>query len=249
MVILYVPNRFSGNDKLTVTLPEGEKYLALSLSSRVGEAIIYCPDGKFTYTFPNLNKCFPNTLCTGKGVTYKNNTITARLATAEELAKEHNLALNPYDVVGTTNDYPHATTNNVNNDNLECAARNAIDGFTANKGHGTYPYQSWGPNNNVKATDYFMIDFGREVTINELIVVIRADFPHDSYFTGCTVTLSDGTTMDINLTNSSLEQVIDLGGVKTTSIKLSNFTVETAGATTPYAALTEVKCMGTEVKN
>jgi hypothetical protein len=37
--------------------------------------------------------------------------------------------------------------------------------------------------------------------------------------------------------------------VTTTSIKLSNFTVETAGATTPYAALTEVKCMGTEVKN
>jgi hypothetical protein len=250
MVVLYVPNKYAGNDKITITLPEGEKYLALCLNSRVGEAIIYCPDGKFTYTFPNLtNTCFPHTMNPSKGVVYTNNTITARVVSEKELAKEHNLALNPYDVVDGTNDYPHATTNNVNDNNLYWAARNAIDGFTANEGHGAYPYQSWGPNNNVKATDYFKIDFGREVTINELIVVIRADFPHDSYFTGCTVTLSDGTTMDINLTNSELEQVIDLGGVTTTSIKLSNFTVETAGATTPYAALTEVKCMGTEVKN
>lgn len=249
LVMLNVPNKYSGNDKLTITLPKGEKYLALSLNSRVGEAIVYCPDGVFTYTFPNMSDtCFPNTMNPNKTLVYTNNTITARLVTAEELAKEHNLALNPYDVVGTTNEYPHATTNNVNDDKLYWAARNAIDGFTANKGHEKYPYQSWGPNDNVKASDYFMIDFGREVTINELIVVIRADFPHDSYFTGCTLTFSDGTTMDINLTNSALEQVIDLGGVKTTSIKMSNFSVEKSGATTGFAALTEVKCMGTEVK-
>ncbi len=248
MVILYVPNKYSGNDKLTITLPEGEKYLALSLSSRIGETIIYCPDGKFDYTFPNPNKTFPNTMNTGKDVCYRNNTITARLVTAEELAKVHNLALNPYDMTSGTNEYPHASTNNVYTNSEEWAARNAIDGFTANEGHGNYPYQSWAPNDSVKASDYFMIDFGREVTVNELVVLIRADFPHDSYFTGCTVTLSDGTTMEINLTNSELEQVIDLGGVKTTSIKLSNFTVEKTGATTGYAALTEVKCMGTEVK-
>ncbi len=248
MVILYTDIKYSANDKLVVTLPEGEKYLALSLNSRVGEAIIYCPNGKFTYTFPNTSTIFPNTMDPTSGINYQSNTITARLATAEELAKEHNLALNPYDLTDATGSYPHASTNNVNDSNLYWAARCAIDGFTANEGHGEYPYQSWGPNDNVKSTDYFAIDFGREVTVNELVVVIRADFPHDSYFTGCTVTFSDGTTMQINLTNSALEQVIDLGGVTTTSIKLSGFTVETDGATTPYAALTEVKVMGTEVK-
>ena len=248
MVILYTDVKYSANDKLVVTLPEGEKYLALSLNSRVGEAIVYCPDGTFTYTFPNTSSIFPNTMDPTSGVNYKYNTITARLATAEELAEEHNLALNPYDLTDAKGSYPHASTSNVNDNNLYWAARCAIDGFTANEGHGEYPYQSWGPNSNVKATDYLTIDFGREVTVNELIVVIRADFPHDSYFTGCTVTFSDGTTKQINLTNSALEQVIDLGGVKTTSIKLSGFTVETDGATTPYAALTEVMCMGTEVK-
>ncbi|MGM9647192.1 MAG: hypothetical protein ACI3YH_03560 [Eubacteriales bacterium] len=248
MVILYTSDKYSANDKLVITLPEGEKYVALCLNSRVGEAIIYCPDGKFTYTFPNTGVIFPNTMDPTSGVNYKNNTITARLVTAEELAKEHNLALNPYDLTDAKGAYPHASTSNVNDNNLYWAARCAIDGFTANKGHGEYPYQSWGPSSNVKATDHLTIDFGREVTVNELVVVIRADFPHDSYFTGCTVTFSDGTTKQINLTNSALEQVIDLGGVTTSSIKLSGFTVETAGATTPYAALTEVKVMGTEVK-
>ncbi len=248
MVILYTDVKYSANDKITVTLPAGEKYLALSLNSRVGEAIIYCPNGKFTYTLPNTNTIFPNTMDSSSGINYKNNTITARLVTAEELATKHNLALNPYDLKDAKGSYPHASTSNVNDNNLYWEARCAIDGFTANEGHGEYPYQSWGPNSNVKPTDHFTIDFGREVTVDELVVVIRADFPHDSYFTGCTVTFSDGSTKQINLTNSEMEQVIDLGGVTTTSIKLSGFTVETAGATTPYAALTEVKCMGTEVK-
>ncbi len=248
LVSLNVPAKYSPNDKLEITLPKGEKYVAISLNSRVGEAIIYCPNGKFTYTFPNLQNIFPNTMDPSSGVVYNNNTVTARLVTAEELAKVHNLALNPYDLTNASGAFPHASTSNVNDNSDEWAARNAIDGFTMNDGHGGYPYQSWGPNNNVKATDHFTIDFGREVTVDELVVVIRADFPHDSYFTGCTVTFSDGKTMNINLTNSELEQVIDLGGVKTTSIKLSNFTVEKDGATTEYAALTEVKCMGTEVK-
>ncbi len=247
MVTLYV-GKYVSNGKLTITLPAGEKYLALSLSSRVGEAIIYCPDGKFTYTFFGLTKVFPNTMNTNSGIVYTNNTITARIPTAEELAKEHNLALNPYDTNNAKNAYPHASTSNVYTSSEEWAARNAIDGFTANKGHGNYPYQSWAPSSTMKADDYFMIDFGREVTVNELVVVIRADFPHDSYFTGCTLTLSDGTTMQINLTNSALEQVIDLGGVKTTSVKLSGFSVEKANASTEYAALVEVACMGTEVK-
>ena len=248
MVILYTTAKFSAKDKITVTLPKGEKYLALSLNSRVGEAIIYCPSGTFTYTMPNTGSIFPNTMDPGSGICYQNNTITARIVTAEELAAKHNLALNPYDLTSASGAYPHASTSNVNDSNLYWEARCAIDGFTANEGHGEYPYQSWGPNDNVKATDHFTIDFGREVTVDELVVVIRADFPHDSYFTGCTVTFSDGTTKQINLTNSALEQVIDLGGVKTTSIKLSGFTVETTGASTPYAALTEVKVMGTEAK-
>ena len=248
MVILYTTAKYSANDKIVITLPKGEKYLAMSLNSRVGEAIIYCPSGKFTYTMPNTGSIFPNTMDPGSGINYQSQTITARVVTAEELAKKHNLALNPYDLTSASGSYPHASTSNVNDKNLYWEARCAIDGFTANEGHGEYPYQSWGPNDNVKATDHFTIDFGREVTVDELVVVIRADFPHDSYFTGCTVTFSDGTSKQINLTNSALEQVIDLGGVKTSSIKLSGFTVETAGATTPYAALTEVKVMGTEVK-
>ncbi len=245
MVALVVTS-YTAGDKLTVKLPEGEKYLALSLSSRVGEAIIYCPDGTFTYTMPSLTSAYPNTMNPGKGVVYTNNTIYARVATEEELTASHNLALNPYDLTDASGSYPHASTNNVYQTNMEWAARNAIDGFTANDGHGTYPYQSWAPSSTIAEDDYFMIDFGREVTINELLITIRADFPHDSYFTGCTLTLSDGTTREISLTNSSLAQSFDLGGVVTTSIKLSGFEVETSGASTEYAALTEVACIGVE---
>lgn len=241
-----VIGKFNSGDTLTVKLPSGEKYLALSLSSRMGEALIYCPDGTFTYTVPSLTSSYPNTMNPNKGVVYPDNVIYARIVSEKELTKEHNLALNPYDLTDADGSYPHASSNNVYQTNAEWAARNAIDGFTSNDGHGTYPYQSWAPSSDISSDDYFMIDFGREVTVNELLITIRADFPHDSYFTDCTVTFSDGTTMALSLTNSAAEQSFDVGGIKTTSVKLSGFVVEKNGATTEYAALTEVACMGVE---
>ena len=47
--------------------------------------------------------------------------------------------------------------------------------------------------------DYYVkIDFGHEVSIEELVLYVRADFDHDGYWGSCTVEFSDGSTYDIS---------------------------------------------------
>ena len=52
---LYVPTRYETGDSVTVTLPEGQKYIGFTLSPKMGESIIYCPDGSFTYVLPDVS--------------------------------------------------------------------------------------------------------------------------------------------------------------------------------------------------
>ena len=59
------------------------------------------------------------------------------------------------------------------------AARNAVDGIYENGAHGSWPYQSWGINRDPNAA--LTIDFGRAVTVDEIHLTLRADFPHDSW--------------------------------------------------------------------
>lgn len=246
MVILNLDAKYAQNDTLSVKLPDGEKYLALSLSSRVGESIIYCPNSTFEMKIPNLTTVYPNTMDSGQGVAYIANTITARLVSEGELTEVHNLARNSYDLSNATTGFPHVTTVGSIKDSKDYyAGRNVIDGFTANKSKGEYPAQSWQPAS-IDAQTALTIDFGRKVKIDELrITVRRAD--GDSYFTDCILTLSDGSTRKISLTNSAQEQVIDLGGVETTSITFSGFTVETSVSGGNNYGITEIKAMGTEV--
>lgn len=242
--ILYTDCKYSDGDKLKITLPEGEKYLAVSLSSRMGESILYLPDGVWEYTFADLEKVFPDTM-NPKTPTrdYTENTIVARLVSDEELTEEHNLALNPYDqTTDKAPAYPHVTADNYYGKQAEFAPRNAIDGFTANDAHGTWPYQSWGPENSDRHN--IKVDFGREVVLNELQLFIRADFEsgHDTYYTSVTVELSDGTKLTAPLYKTADAITIDLGGVATEWVRLNNF----VRAEKTWAAITELRAIGYE---
>ena len=60
------------------------------------------------------------------------------------LHRIRNLALNPADLRGDTDFYPHCTAN-VETRNKACfCARNVIDGLRLNSFHGEWPFQSWG---------------------------------------------------------------------------------------------------------
>ncbi len=253
---LYIPQKIKKGDTVTVTLPEGVKYVGFTLTPKMGESIIYCPDGKFTFTVPVLSS-----LVTTLSKNYANTTnyVTARILTDSELAEKRNLAENSYDYTNNssiksdiTNQFPHATAsseweNNKGSGETDFLARNAIDGFANNKGHGTYPTQSWGPANS--GSHWIEIDFGRAVNAEELGIVIRYDVGHDTWFKSAVVevTYEDGTTatQNISIEWTGEEQLFELNVQKPiTKIRLKNLVSQVSGG---WAAFSEVRVYGTEV--
>lgn len=237
LATLYVDKSYTAGDKVTITLPAGEKYLMVCLNSMMGEELVYVPGGKFTYTIPNNTNVYPPTFSTA--VT---NTITARIPTEEELTGERNLAQNIYDLSGATNTYPHATARSEYANNAQFLSRNAIDGFTANTGHGDYPYQSWGPDHQ-NGYQWIKIDFGREVYVNEVELYIRADFPHDVHYTSATLEFSNGTEKNITMKKTKEAQTYSFDTVKTSYVIVKNL-VPSDSSTSVWEGLMEVKANG-----
>lgn len=244
-VEMTVSKAYKTGDKITVTLPEGQHYLAICLAKDVvEESIVYLPNSVFTYTAQNVSVSYPSEMNGQKC------TITARIPTADELAASRNLALNPADLIDATAVFPHVSTTSVHDINnesnrLQFESRNVIDGFTQNNGHGGYPFQSWGPASNMGPTDNLIIDFGREVTLTELVVYLRADFPHDTYWKSCVVIFSDGSKQTLNFEKIADAQSITFDApVTTSSLKFTRFSKE---AGSDWAAWMEVQAIGSDI--
>jgi hypothetical protein len=250
---------FKEGNTLTLTVPEGQHYIAFCLAKDVvSESILYLTDSTFTYTIPKLSISYPT------GLSASSITVTARIPETSELTDAHNLALNPADLLDPdmnkisytyssywdAKTYPHATTSTIcryasdETSKYQFEVRNAIDGFTQNTSHGSYPYQSWGPDSGFTTRDYIAIDFGHEVKVDTLALYIRADFPHDTYYTSMTVKFSDGTSQTFDLTNSSSVQEFDLGGITTSYIKITKLTMQDSSG---WAGFTEVEVIGSEI--
>ncbi len=114
-----------------------------------------------------------------------------------------NLALNRKDDKGDFAPHPRASSNSECRGDRAFAAMNAIDGDTANKGHGGR-FPSWGPE---KRKDlWFQIDFGKAVAIDRIDLFIRADFPHDTHWHSATVLFSDGTSEKLTIQKTAERQ-------------------------------------------
>lgn len=134
--------------------------------------------------------------------------------------------------------YPHASTNVVCL-NPQFWARNAIDGVFEASCHGSWPHESWGVNG---ASDAWLrIDFGEQVRADELWVYLRADFPHDTWWDGMCVELSDGTNLPVSLSRTGERQCFDLGARKIAWLRLHSLhRAEAQG----FPALAQVMVMG-----
>ena len=231
-------------DKVTASI-EG-RYLKVSASGIDGEHIVYLPDGEFVFEYPqNASVFLPNTF------TSKPMEFTFTIPSAEELSENRNLASNPFDSSTNTVHMPHAKASNVYDQSGQFIARNAIDGYKRNNGHGNYPLQSWGPTDNVKKTDYFKIDFGREVEISEIVLYLRADGfgssnSHDAYFSSITVEFSDGTSVVIEPEKTAKSQNFPIETVKTTYVKLTGFVTDKSNSQ-GWAAITEIEVYGKDI--
>ena len=75
--------------------------------------------------------------------------------------------------------------------------------------HGEWPFQSWGIG--AREDAWCLLDLGRPVIAEKMALTLRADFPHDAYWTAGHAVLSDGTELSFDLLKTGDRQWIDLG--------------------------------------
>lgn len=166
--------------------------------------------------------------------------LTARSATADEIFAPRNLARNRYDHHDNTGVFPHAWANVETRGESVFAARNAIDGIVYPTCHGRYPFESWGINRDPNAC--WMLDFGRLIQADTLVLTTRADFPHDAWWTQARLTLSSGEEQILPLQKTAEGQRFNLHGVWITGLKLDQLIK--ADDPSPFPALTQLEVYG-----
>lgn len=248
LAILNLDQKMQAGDTIVVTLPVGYDYVWFNLNPKMDIALMYCPDGVFTYTVPSYAENILPDLLVGNGqYVYNHPTITAFLPSEEDLNAVYNVALNPYDApYGDANAKITAGTAWENDGYGNFFPSNAFDGFTGNRGHGSFPSQSWGPDKSASKDDMWLqIDFGREVDLSSFELYIRADFPHDAYLTKVELEFSDGTVVEWNdLKETNQAQVLVLDEViRTTSVRIK--IIETSK--NDWCGISEFKAYGKNV--
>lgn len=168
--------------------------------------------------------------------------LTARTATEAETAQRRNLALNPLDSHENSGLYPHATANMETRGESVFAARNAIDGFYANEGHGPWPYQSWGINQNPQAV--IRVDFGRPVLVDEIAVTLRADFPHDNWWKTAEIAFSNGYVQTLHFEKTASPQHFTIPAQTVEWAEMRKL-IKDETDPSPFPALTQLEFWGT----
>ncbi len=212
--------------------------ILLQVDDALGPAFVYIT-GDVNYNVPFGEKRIsysPKVFCGSKHYLY------ARVATGDEIRVYRNLALNVADQHGQTNCYPHAAANVETRGEAVFAARNAIDGVVANTSHGEWPFQSWGINRQDDAT--ILVDFGRKIETDKIILYTRADFPHDNWWTRVTLSFSDGTSIDWQLEKSQKPHKLTFPKKITTLVRLSNLIK--SDDPSPFPALSQIEVYGRE---
>ena len=201
---------------------------------------VYAPAGRMTWIVP----AGEHRLAYAPGAfEAPRHIITARALEAGEAAVYRNLARNPADLRGDTDFYPHCTAN-VETRNEACfCARNVIDSMRFNTYHGEWPFQSWGIG--AREDAWCLLDFGREVLIDRMALTLRADFPHDAYWTAGTAVLSDGTQKAFSLQKTGERQYIDLGAHTVRWMRLER--LQKSDDPSAFPALTEWEVFGRDM--
>lgn len=233
--------KYKKGDKICFTNLSVNKYLVVNIDNELPAALIYVHGNTLEFSIPFGDESIPYSLSSFKDSTHN---ISMRIAKDEEVYCYRNLAKNVMDKRGDTTFYPHATANIETRNEAVFAARNTIDGQTNTKGHGVWPYESWGTWQREDAE--FNVDFGREVEVDKIALYLRADYPHDTYWDVITIVFSDGTQEDMQMIKSSDAQNIEFDKKRVSWVKLMNFKM--ADEPAEFAALTEIEVYGTDIK-
>ena len=202
--LLYIGRVYQPGD--AVEIISDSKHLWVQMDAALLPGEVYLPDGRMTWPIPQGEHrlAYSPVAFTGE-----RHIISARAMTAEEIAARRNLACNPADLRGDTDFFPHCTANVETRGESVFAARNVIDGCRHCISHGEWPYQSWGVG--AREDAWCLLDFGREVQVDEMALTLRADFPHDAYWVSGHAVLSDGAEIAYDLAKTGERQFIKLG--------------------------------------
>jgi hypothetical protein len=235
---LFARHIFAEGDRIVVVVEDAPCHVEITLDAGMPPAWIYLRESPLVFVVPFgvRRKAYPPQAFSGEL-----QRLACRLMAPEELAARRNLALNPYDDHGADQSFPHAFANVETRGEAVFAARNAIDGEKANTDHGHWPFTSWGINRDPEAT--LTIDFGREVTIDEVVFYLRADFPHDAWWERVSLTfLPGGETQEFALVKTGAAQAFPMVPRRVESVRLH--TLIKADDASPFPALTQIELWG-----
>jgi hypothetical protein len=168
------------------------------------------------------------------------------LAAAQQPARK-NLSVNKNDVIDslwqlqTQKTYPHAQSNSECRGEAWFRARCAINDTVNNTGHGQ-GFPSWGPEQ--VARPWWLVNFGKQVVVDSVVIFIRADFPHDGYWYKGRLIFSDNTGVDITLDSTAKPQSVKVSPHVTTFLRIDSLVWHVPNT---WCALTQVQVFGNDI--
>lgn len=231
---------YEPGDTIIIESSELPVMLKVVLDPAIKESTVWLADGPMEFPVPSgeAHMAYPDEAFGGE-----RHHISVSVAGREEARAYGLISENPLDRRGETHYYPHCTANAETRGESVFAARNVIDGSLANTSHGIWPYTSWGEDENPDAR--IRIDFGRKVLVDKTSVLIRADFPHDNYWTSATMEFSDGTELELALVKTGEFQTFTFPEREITWVMLKHFV--RGDDPSPFPALTEWELYGKTV--
>ncbi len=244
-VSLFFEGTYEPGDEIVFECENTPANVCLMLDDALGKSLVYVT-GEVRYKIPFMEKRLnisPKAFMGDRHLLY------AREAKAFELNTYRNLAQNSYDQHDTTTMFPHAVANVETRGESVFAASNAIDGNVLNKGHGNWPYESWGIN--MRDDAHMAVEFGRPVKIDRINLYTRADFPHDNYWTAVSFAFFDDErnqikNMKVNLKKSYAPHEFVIEPIIASSFMLHHMIK--SDDPSPFPALTQIEIFGIEEK-
>ena len=227
---------------ILVASSDWSKFLKVQFDETLAESIVYLPNKVFEFSIPSEAEqieCYDNNA-------FKGNAHRIKISEPDdnEVYSYRLLSLNSYARHNEDRFFPYADANFVTR-NAPCFyARNAIDGIYENDNHGNYPYHSWAGGAR-EDLDYY-VHFGREIETDKIIVYLRADFPHDTYWKAFDIEFSDGSIVKCEFEKTGEGQEITFEKRKTTYIHLTSF--KQAVYPLSWAALSQIEVYGNYIK-
>jgi len=227
-------------DKFVFEGKAGE-FFTITVDPNVVESVVYMTKDQLEFTLPqgDWKRSYHPESFAGKS-----HVLTMKKTEEAVINQRRNLALNGLDKRGDQNYYPHTDPNIVTREEPWFEGRNTVDGYKDTKGHGPFPYQSWG--GGLRDDLEFRLYFGREVMIDEVILYLRADYKndHDINWHSGIIEFSDGSKLPIEMLKTTEGQSYKFEPKKVTWIKLNHLRREVSEA---FSALIQIEVFGREI--